>query len=117
MRIFITGGTGYIGGYVVRRLIQKNHELVCLVRSTSNTSELKKLGVKLVTGDVTDKETLSDGMFGCNWVVNLANIYSWWVPDKRIYTKVNIEGTKNVMECVLEAGASKVVHTSTAYVG
>jgi len=116
MRIFVTGGTGFIGSHVVKRLVQKDHEPICLVRSTSNTTELEKMGVGLVTGDVTNKDSLAECMVGCDWVVNLANIYSWWVPDKRIYTKVNVEGTRNVMECALETGISKVVHISTAYV-
>jgi len=116
MRIFITGGTGFIGTHVVGRLMQTDHEPHCLVRATSNTSELERMGVALVTGDVTDKASLLEGMSGCDWVVNLANIYSWWEPDKRVYSNVNVEGTQNVMECALETGASKVIHVSTAYV-
>lgn len=55
-------------------------------------------------------------MHGCDSVVHLANIYSFWEPDKRIYTQVNVEGTCNVMECALEVGVRKVVHVSTALV-
>jgi dihydroflavonol-4-reductase len=116
MRTFVTGGTGFIGTHVVRRLIQAGHEPHCLVKATSNTTELERMGVTLVIGDVTDKASLLKGMGGCDWVVNLANIYSWWEPDKRVYSNVNVEGTRNVMECALERGASKVVHVSTAYV-
>jgi dihydroflavonol-4-reductase len=116
MKTFVTGGTGFIGTPVVSRLIQGGHEPRCLVRTTSNTTGLERIGVTLVKGDVTDKASLLEGMAGCDWVVNLANIYSWWEPDKRVYSKVNIEGTRNVMECVLEAHISKVLHASTAYV-
>jgi dihydroflavonol-4-reductase len=52
-------------------------------------------------------------MSGCDWVANLANVYSFWEPDKRVYTEVNVEGTRNVMECALETGVTKVVHVST----
>jgi dihydroflavonol-4-reductase len=65
-------------------------------------------------GDVTDKDSLLKGMQGCDWVINLANLYSFWEPDRKIYTKVNIEGTRNIMESALEKGISKVVHISTA---
>jgi dihydroflavonol-4-reductase len=116
MKTFVTGGTGFIGTDVIRRLIQRGHEPHCLVRATSNTTELEGMGVTLVTGDVTDKASLLEGMGGCDWVVHLANVYSWWEPDKRVYSKVNIEGTRNVMECALETDISKVVHASTAYV-
>ena len=114
MKIFITGATGFIGTHLVKRLVQTKHELYCLVRKTSNISELNKPGVTLITGDVTDKHSLSKGMKGCDWVVNLANIYSYWEPDRRVYKDVNVEGTRKVMECALETGVSKVVHISTA---
>lgn len=114
MKIFITGATGFIGTHLVKRLVQTKHELYCLVRKTSNISELDKPGVILITGDVTDKHSLLKGMKGCEWVVNLANVYSFWEPDKRVYKAVNVEGTRKVMECALEAGVSKVVHISTA---
>lgn len=116
MRIFITGATGFVGTHLVRRLAQTEHELHCLVRGTSNTSQLQESGATLVIGDVTDKDSLLEGMTGCDWVVNLANIYSLWEPDSRIYSDVNIEGTRNVMECALETGVSKVVHLSTVLV-
>lgn len=114
MKIFITGATGFIGTHVVRRLAQTKHGLYCLVRKTSNVRELKESGAALITGDVTDKASLLDGMKGCDWVINLANIYTFWEPDKRIYTKVNVEGTRNVLECALETSISKVVHVSTS---
>ncbi|NOZ70845.1 MAG: NAD-dependent epimerase/dehydratase family protein, partial [Chloroflexi bacterium] len=116
MKVFITGATGFIGTHVAEQMSQSEHELYCLVRETSNVDRLKELGVTLVTGDVTDKESLLRGMAGCNWVINLASIYSYWEPNNQIYTDVNIEGTRNVMEAALETGVSKVVHVSTALV-
>jgi len=114
MKIFITGATGFIGTHVIRRLAQTGHKMFCLVRNISKVDHIKELGANIITGDVTDKESLLKGMQGCDWVVNLANLYSFWEPDRKIYTKVNIEGTRNVMESALEKGISKVVHISTA---
>ena len=114
MKTFITGATGFIGTHLVKRLAQTEHKLFCLVRKTSNLNRLKELGVTLIMGDVTDNDSLLEGMRGCDWVINLANIYSFWEPNKQIYSEVNIDGTRNVMECVLETGVSKVVHISTA---
>jgi dihydroflavonol-4-reductase len=116
MKTFVTGGTGFVGSQVVRRLIRGGHEPHCLVRATSNTTELEGMGVALVTGDVTDKRSMLEGMGGCEWVVHLANVYSFWEPDKQVYHRVNVEGTRKVMECALETDISKVVHVSTAYV-
>lgn len=113
MRTFITGATGFIGSHLVRRMAQIEHELLCLVRKTSNVSQLEELGATLITGDVTDRNSLLEGMRGCQWVINLANIYTFWEPNKQVYADVNVGGTRNVMECALELGVSKVVHVST----
>lgn len=113
MKTFITGGTGFIGTHLVRRLAQSGHEMVCLARETSDVSTLEEVGATCVRGDVTDKDSLLAGMRGCDWVVNLAALYTLWEPDPQIYTEVNVKGTRNVLEAALETGMSKVVHVST----
>jgi dihydroflavonol-4-reductase len=113
MKIYITGASGFIGKHLVRRLTQTEHEMVCLVRKTSDVSDLEGCGASLVIGDVTDKASLLDGMCGCDWLVNLANLYSLWEADKSLFRKINVSGVRNVMECVLETGISKVVHVSS----
>jgi dihydroflavonol-4-reductase len=116
MKVFITGATGFIGTHLVERLAGTQHELRCLVRKSSNVKRIEDCGAALILGDLTDEDALREGMTGCDWVVNLANIYSLWEPDNRIYGEVNIEGTRNVMKCALETGVSKVVHLSTVLV-
>lgn len=116
MRVFVTGGTGFVGKPTVGRLVEDGHEVRCLVRRTSRTGELEELGCELAYGDVTDKASVLKGMRGCEWVVNLANVYSFWEQDRSIYRRVNVEGTRNVMEAALEAGVSKVAHVSTLVV-
>jgi dihydroflavonol-4-reductase len=114
MKIFITGATGFIGNQVLNRLAKSEHKLFCLVRKTSQTSEkLRTLGATILEGDITDKASVLKGMSGCDWVLHLAGLYSFWEPDNRKYREINIEGTRNVMECVLETKVSKVVHVST----
>lgn len=113
MKIFITGGTGFIGSQVVKRLVITEYELHCLVRKPDDESALKRLGVNTVKGDITNRESLLKGMEGCDWVINLAAIYKFWVPDRRIFHDVNVTGTRNVMECALKTGIAKIVHVST----
>ena len=113
MKIFITGGTGFIGTALVRRLRQRPHELRCLARPTSAVATLQALGATIVRGDVTDRQSCLNGMRGCDWVVNLANLFEFWFPDRQEYDAVNVAGTRNVMEAAIEAGAAKVVHVST----
>ena len=117
MKIFITGGTGFIGKQTVELLSKTNHQLVLLTRNTSNTSFISSLSnqnVTLTKGDLTDEGSLLNGMKGCDAVINIAAHYTFWEPDKKIYSKVNVKGTQNVMECALKSGIKKVVHISTA---
>jgi len=116
MRISITGALGFIGTHTVQRLAQDGHELVCLVRRTSSADWLRQMGATVVTGDIMDKDSVRAAMAGCDWAVHLANLYSFWQPDPRLYAAVNIGGTRNVMECALETGISKIIHISTAAV-
>lgn len=116
MKIFITGGTGFVGTQLVRRLRDTPHELCCLVRDPEKAQAAREAGATIVVGDITDKASVVEGMRGCDWVASLANLLEFWVPDRRVYTKVNVDGTRNVMEAALETGASKVVHVSTAAV-
>ena len=113
MRIFVTGGTGFIGGQLVSRLREGGHELVCLVRPSSQVAALERAGVQLVRGDLGDRASIRAGMQGCEGVAHLAACFEMWVPDRRVYRAVNVEGTRAVMESALELGARKVVYLST----
>ena len=114
MKIFITGATGFIGKQVLEQLRKNKHELFCLVRKTNPSIErLRSSGVNVIEGDVRDKSSILQGMKGCDWVINLANIYTFWEADKSVYKTTNVDGTRNVMECALETKVSKVVHISS----
>lgn len=115
MKIFITGATGFIGTRLVDYLTRTDHELFCLVRKTNSQARerLKNLRVNVVEGDVRDKASILQGMNGCDWVIHLAGLYSFWEPDNKLFKAVNVDGTRNVMECVLETKVKKVVHVSS----
>lgn len=113
MRILVTGGTGFVGGQVLRELAQSANEVRCLVRSTSNTTDARAVGAELVVGDVTDRESVLRAMDGCDAVIHAANVYDFWLKHTRDFRDVNVEGTRNVMEVALEAGVRKVVHVSS----
>ncbi len=114
-KIFISGGTGFIGARLVRRLMRDAHPLVCLVRRPA-TAGLDLPGVTLVPGDVTDADSVRAGMQGCTRVIHLAGLYSMWHPHPEEFYRVNVEGTRNVLQAALEAGVKRVVTVSTVAV-
>ncbi len=116
MKILVIGAKGFIGKHLIHRLARTHHEILCMDLTSSQTKIFQELGAVFIQGDVTNKASILEGISGCDWVVHLANIYSFWEPDNRIYRDVNIQGTQNVMECVLEAGVTKVIHMSTALI-
>lgn len=114
MKIFITGSTGFIGKHTVELLAKSNHKLTLLIRKTSDTSFLKNQDVSISFGDITEKQSIAEGMKDCDSVINIAGHYTFWEPDKKIYREINVKGTQNVMEGALEAGIKKIIHISTA---
>nr|VFK41395.1 MAG: dihydroflavonol-4-reductase [Candidatus Kentron sp. TC] len=113
MNIFITGATGFVGKELIGKLAKTEYGLHCLVRKTSDVAHLEAAGAQLAIGDVTDKDSIREGMKDCQCVIHLANLYSFWEPEKEIFARVNIEGTRNVMECAIEADVAKVIHVSS----
>ncbi len=110
MRIFITGATGFIGSHIVKGLLDKGHELICLTHSRNVEQE----GVETIHGDITDKESLKP-MKACDAVIANASIYMY-NPPKDIKDQmygINVGGTKNTLELALEYGIPKIVFTSS----
>lgn len=113
MRVFVTGGTGFVGGAVVRKLLLAGHEVRALVRVTSSMRQLGGLPVERVEGDVRDKESLRRGMADCDWVFHVAALYSYWGHSWKEFYETNVEGTRNVLEAAREEGVQRVVYTSS----
>ena len=113
MRYFVTGATGFLGNVLARQLRQAGHDVHALVRDPRKASELRSLGVQVFQGDVTDKESLREGMQGANGVFHVAGWYKIGVRDKSAGEKVNIHGTRNVLELMKELRIPKGVYTSS----
>lgn len=116
MKILVTGGSGFIGKHLAARLARTDHTVRCLVRSPERGTLLTNFGVELALGDVTRSETLTEALRGMDCVIHLANVYTMWTPKPEEMWKVNVEGTRNLMEAAAQAGVGKVVYVSTVAV-
>jgi dihydroflavonol-4-reductase len=115
VRVFITGGTGFIGGETVRQLRQRGDEVVCLVRSPEKAAKLTELGCELVAGDLGDEAALQQGMSGCDAVIHAAAMYEVGIPAKQrpVMWEANVAGTERVMKVALETQVARIVYVST----
>ncbi|HEY6270388.1 MAG TPA: hopanoid-associated sugar epimerase [Terriglobales bacterium] len=113
MRAFVTGGTGFIGGAVVRRLLEAGHEVRALVRPGADTRQINGLPVESVEGDLLNPESLRRAMAGCDWAFHVAALYSYWGHRWSDFYQVNVEGTRRVMEIATGVGVRRVVYTSS----
>jgi nucleoside-diphosphate-sugar epimerase len=115
MRVFLTGGTGFIGGHVARLLRERGDDVVCLVRDPAKASEHTELGFEVVSGDLADTTAIATGLKGADAAIHNAAIYEVGIPKsehKRMY-EANVLGTEHVLRACLEAGTPRVVYVST----
>jgi dihydroflavonol-4-reductase len=115
VKVFVTGGTGFIGGHVVRQLRERGDEVTALVRSPEKAQALSELGATLVEGDLAGRAALADAMRGADAVIHGAAIYEVGIPKSRrqpMY-EANVVGTQNALGAALDAKIPRVVYVST----
>ncbi|MBA3270956.1 MAG: NAD-dependent epimerase/dehydratase family protein [Acidobacteria bacterium] len=116
-RFFVTGATGFLGGELVKQLIGRGHQVVALVRSLDRATLLSAMGVELHTGDITNRESLRTPMRSADGVFHVAAWYKLGVRDSSgIAERVNVDGTRYVLDMARELAIQRVVYTSTVSV-
>ncbi len=110
MRLFITGGTGFVGRSVVRRALAEGHEVGCLVRNRERSKYLEPQGIQCIEGDILDAGSLIPAMRGCDAVVHLVGIIA--EVGKATFEAVHYQGTVNVVKAAQQAGIQRYVHMS-----
>jgi nucleoside-diphosphate-sugar epimerase len=114
MKILVTGGTGFTGTALVRRLLMDGHAVVVLdYKEGLAASELKRRGAEVLFGSVTDRDLVTRAMRGVEVVHHLAAAFRELNVPERHYYEVNVEGTRNVLTAAARAGVQKVVYCST----
>ncbi|MGH2756188.1 MAG: NAD-dependent epimerase/dehydratase family protein [Actinomycetota bacterium] len=115
MRAFITGGTGFIGGHVARKLRARGDDVVALVRTPSKASELSALGCELVQGDLNDVDTLRKGLAGADSAFHIAAAYKVgiWPEECEQMHVANVTGTENVLRAAVDESVGRILYVST----
>jgi dihydroflavonol-4-reductase len=113
MKVLVTGGSGFVGSHLVRRLLERNSEVRCLVRASSRLDNLNNLPVEFATGDLRDVESIKQAVRGANIVYHCAADYRLWCADPREMYESNVSGSRNVMQAAFDEGIERVVYTST----
>jgi nucleoside-diphosphate-sugar epimerase len=119
VKVFVTGGTGFIGGEIVRQLRARGDDVACLVRSPAKAAKLSELGCELIAGDLADIEAIRAGISGCDGAIHAAAMYEVGIPasQRQPMREANVAGTENVLGAALEAKVPKVVYVSTVGIG
>jgi len=115
VKVFVTGGTGFIGGEVVRQLRQRGDDVVCLVRNPEKGQKVAELGCEIAAGDLSDERAIRAGIEGCDAVIHAAAIYEVGIParERAAMKEANVGGTERVLGSALALKIPKVVYVST----
>jgi nucleoside-diphosphate-sugar epimerase len=110
---FVTGGSGFVGRPLIRRLVAQNVGVVALVRSEAAASAVEKAGAKPCRGELQDERAITEGMRGCDVVFHIAGHLSEWDSYEAFYT-ANVVGTRTVLAAAKAAGVSTFVAAGVA---
>jgi dihydroflavonol-4-reductase len=113
MDALVTGGTGFIGANVVRELLAAGARVRVLARPGGDRRALERCTVEIVEGDLLDPLSLRAAVRGARHVYHVAADYRLWAPDPRALYRANVDGTRHLLEAAAEAGAARIVYTST----
>ena len=110
MKIFVTGGGGFLGFAIVQQLLANGHEVVSFSRKDHQA--LKKIGATHILGDISEYKVLKEAMTGCEAVFHVAAKTGIWGKYKDYY-QVNVTGTKNILQACRELGIRYLTFTSS----
>ena len=118
MKAFVTGGTGFIGGHVVRMLRERGDEVVALVRSPEKAAPLSDLGCELVEGDLSSGDAIRAGMEGCDGVFHVGAVYEVGITKSQrpAMYDANVGGTERVLDAAADAAVPRILYVSTCAV-
>jgi dihydroflavonol-4-reductase len=109
----VTGATGFVGAAVARALLAAGLSVRVLARPRSDRRNLAGLDVEIAEGSLEDAASLAKAVAGCRYLFHVAADYRLWVPDPAAMFRANVDGTRALMLAALDAGAERIVYTSS----
>jgi dihydroflavonol-4-reductase len=113
MRALITGASGFVGAAVARALLRSGWQVRALVRPTSNRSNIEKLALEPVLGDLTDSASLERALHGCEALFHVAAEYSLWTREPQRLYRNNVDGTRLLLSAAARLSIRRIVYTSS----
>jgi len=115
VKYLVTGATGFLGPYLIKKLISNGHTCKCLVRQNSDIRFLKNIDAEIVQGDITRPDTLHGIAEDIDVLIHMATLghMSNFAVTQEMFETINVQGTRNIMQEALRAGVKKIVHCST----
>jgi dihydroflavonol-4-reductase len=113
-RVFVTGGSGFVGGALVDALRERGDAVVALARSDAAAAALRARGAEIARGDILDEDAVAAGMAGSDVVFHVAGINTMCPSDPAALLHANVRGAESVVRAAGRAGVGRVVHTSSA---
>jgi nucleoside-diphosphate-sugar epimerase len=114
MRVLVTGGTGFTGSHLVRRLLDKGDEVLVVDNQKGLFyEELKQLGAKIELGSVTDQPLMKKMVAGCELVYHIAAAFRQLNVPEQHYWDVNVEGTRHLVNAAFASGVRRFIYCST----
>ena len=112
MKVLVTGASGFLGGYLTDLLAAKGLEVVAMVRKTSDTSLLDRMGLEKRIADLTDPQSLRTAAQGVDAVIHLAAYYTFHGKNE-LYDLVTVQGTRSILDACLEKGVKRFIYCSS----
>jgi dihydroflavonol-4-reductase len=112
--VFVTGASGFIGGALAVRLLERGDEVVGLARSDKAAATVASRGVEVARGDLLDEDSLAAGMEGCELAYHVAGVNTHCPSNSAMLLRVNVEGAEAAVRAPARAGVPRMVFTSSA---
>ena len=111
--ILVTGGTGFTGGHLCKRLTEDGYPVRALVRDEARCAHLRQLGVGIFIGDLRNRPMVERALEGIDTVYHIAALFRRENVTRKEMWETNAEGTRNMLDASVKAGVQRFIHCST----